>query len=434
VRRSLAIQSFLISSLIILIFVTPLALFVRSSSRDRAIADAKSDARALTPILSLAGDPRVTGAISSIGRRARPRQLSVVFPDGSVLGADEVIDQDRLANPSALARARKGESLVVSSTPLRGEVLYEPVLRSNASLAIIRVFVPTSELRRNVAQRWLILAVLGVFLVGLAVFVSDRIGRTLVSSVGGLAETANRLGRGDVTARNEPTGPPEVQEVGRSLNALADRIDELLGTERAAAADLQHRLRTPVTALRAEISAMRHEPSVRKLDAGLDELTRTIDEIIREAAQPTRRGIGVRSEFCRTVRDRVAFWAVLAEDQRRVMTVSIPDSEASVAVVSSDVGAVVDALIDNVFSHTPDGTEFSVEVSRSAAEVTLRVRDFGPGFSGSSQGGIIRGASGTGSTGLGLDIVRKTVEGAGGRIEKRSGPGAVVEVTLPCTE
>jgi signal transduction histidine kinase len=268
-------------------------------------------------------------------------------------------------------------------------------------------------------------------MVGLAVFVSDRIGRKLVSSVGSLADTANRLGRGDVTARNEPTGPPEVQEVGRSLNALADRIDELLGTERAAAADLQHRLRTPVTALRAEISAMRHEPSVRRLDAGLDELTRTIDEIIREAAQPTRRGIGVRSDFCEAVRNRVAFWSVLAEDQRRAMTVSISPDEAIVAVISSDVGAVVDALIDNVFSHTPEGTAFAVDVHRTSSNVVMRVQDFGPGFSGD---GIVRGSSGTGSTGLGLDIVRKIVEGAGGQIEKRSSSGACVEVTLPCTE
>jgi signal transduction histidine kinase len=429
VRRSLALQSFLISSLIILIFVIPLALQVRSGAHDRAITDAKSDARALTPILSLAGDPRVTGAISSIGRRARPRQLSVVFPDGSVLGADEVIDQDRLANPSALSRARGGESFVVDSSG--GEVLYEPVLRSNASLAVIRVFVPRSELLNQVGQRWLILGVLGVGLVGLAVFVSDRIGRKLVSSVGSLAETANRLGRGDVTARNEPTGPPEVQEVGRSLNALADRIDELLGTERAAAADLQHRLRTPVTALRAEISAMRHEPSVRRLDAGLDELTRTIDEIIREAAQPTRRGIGVRSNFCEAVRTRVAFWSVLAEDQRRPMTVSISSTEATVAVISSDIGAVVDALIDNVFSHTPEGTAFAIEVGRTTNEVVMRVKDFGPGFSGDE---IVRGSSGTGSTGLGLDIVRKIVEGAGGRIEKRSQSGACFELTLPCTD
>ncbi len=428
-RRSLALQSFLISILIVLVFAVPLALLIRTSARQRAIGDAKNDARALTPILSLAGDPRVAGALDSIGRRSSPRTLSVVFPDGSVLAAGEVIETDPLANPPALARARKGESFVISSPG--GQVVYEPVLRSNASLAIIRVFVPSSELFKDVDRRWMMLFGLSVGLIALAVVLADRLGRSLVASVDGLANTANRLGRGDVTARNDSTGPPEIREVGKSLNALADRIDELLGTERAAAADLQHRLRTPVTALRAEISSMRHDPSVRRLDAGLDELTRTIDEIIREAAEPTRRGIGVRSEFVDMVRQRVAFWAVLAEDQRRPLKVAMTAERATIAMVANDVGALVDILIDNVFSHTPEGTALAIEVTRKRSSVSLIVSDSGPGFPSRQ---IERGRSGSGSTGLGLDIVRKLVEGAGGHLETADSNGARVTITLPCAD
>ncbi len=426
-RRLLALQSFFLSVLIVLVFAVPLALLIRSSARQRAIGAGKNDARALTPILSLAGDPRVTGALNSISRRSSPRLITVVFPDGSILGGGEVVDRDPIANPKALARARDGESFVVPAPG--GQVVYEPVLRSNASLAIIRVFIPKTELLRNVGRQWLILLGLSGVLIALAVVVADRLGRSLVASVDGLANTANRLGRGDVTARNASTGPREIREVGKALNALADRIDELLGTERAAAADLQHRLRTPVTALRAEISSMRHEPHIRRLDAGLDELTRTIDEIIREAAQPTRRGIGVRSDFVDIVRKRVSFWAVLAEDQDRALHVSISEQDAPVAMVASDVGAVIDILIDNVFSHTPEGTPFAISVSRERSAVRLTVSDSGPGFSNTS---IERGRSGSGSTGLGLDIVRKLVEGAGGRLETTVAGGACVVVTLPC--
>lgn len=428
-RRSLALQSFLISVLIVLVFAVPLALLTRTSARQRAIGDARNDARALTPILSLAGDPRVAGALDSIGRRSGPRKLSVVFPDGSVLAAGEVVERDPIADPQALARARTGESFVLAASG--GQVVYEPVLRSNASLAIIRVFVPRSELLRDVGKRWAMLLGLSLGLIALAVALADRLGRSLVASVGGLASTANRLGRGDVTARNDSTGPPEVREVGRALNALADRIDELLGTERAAAADLQHRLRTPVTALRAEISSMRHEPSIRRLDLGLDELTRTIDQIIREAAEPTRRGIGIRSEFVETVRQRVAFWAVLAEDQHRPLTVAMKTESATIAMLATDVGAMVDVLIDNVFSHTPEGTPFSIEVSRESSVVNMVVSDSGPGFASRR---IERGMSGSGSTGLGLDIVRKLVEGAGGRFVTADDGGARVTISLPCTD
>jgi signal transduction histidine kinase len=45
---------------------------------------------------------------------------------------------------------------------------------------------------------------------------------------------------------------------------------------------------------------------------------------------------------------------------------------------------------------------------------------------------LVRGVSGTGSTGLGLDIVRKTASAVGGRVETsdRPGGGAVVRVVL----
>ena len=410
-------------------FVVPLGLSIRSTARVRALTLARSDARALTPILSLAGDPRVTGQVDAVARRALPRLLSVVFPDGSVLGSGEVIEPDPLADPKAIARARSPETFVAHVD--RGAVLYEPVLRSNATLAVIRVFVPRSQLQRGVYRSWLFLGSVGVSLVGLAALLADRIGRSVVRSVGDLAETATRLGSGDTTARVLPSGPREVRAVGVALNQLAGRIDELLGTERAAVADLSHRLRTPVTALRAEVSTVDDRAGLRRVEVGLDELTRTIDQIIRDAAQPVRRGIGVSSDLVEAVSHRTTFWGVLAEDQRRTMTIELAAEVVSVPIVASDLSVVIDALLDNVISHTPEASPFSVKVRAGHDRAYLIIDDDGPGF---PEGfGPVRGNSGRGSTGLGLDIARRIVEDAGGSFVTvtRSAGGARVRVDLP---
>ena len=132
-RRSLAIRSLLVSAFLVAVFVVPLALLVRSSAEAQALTLGRSDARALTPLLSLAGDPRVAGQIDAVARRALPRILTVVFPDGSVLGDGEVIDRDSLADAVALARARAPETFQTHRHG--GIILYEPVLRSNGSLA-----------------------------------------------------------------------------------------------------------------------------------------------------------------------------------------------------------------------------------------------------------------------------------------------------------
>jgi signal transduction histidine kinase len=81
----------------------------------------------------------------------------------------------------------------------------------------------------------------------------------------------------------------------------------------------------------------------------------------------------------------------------------------------ADIGAAVDALIQNVFAHTPDGTGMRIEVTaRIEGGGVLLVADDGPGFpeSDSLDGAVARGASGT-STGLGLDA-RRTAEASGG--------------------
>ena len=428
-RRSLAIRSLLVSAFIVAVFVVPLALLVRSSAEARALTLGRSDARALTAILSLAGDPRVAGQIDAVARRALPRVLTVVFPDGSVLGDGEVIDRDPLADAVSLARARAPETF--QTRQHGGIVLYEPVLRSNGSLAVIRVLVPHGQLVSGVYRSWLLLGLVGVALVALAVLASDRIGRSVVRSVDRLADTARRLSRGDVRARVVPAGPREVKAVGVALNQLADRIDELLGTERAAIADLSHRLRTPVTALRAEVSTVADRSGLRRVELGIDELTKTIDQIIRDAAQPVRRGIGIVSDLAEIGRQRVAFWGVLAEDQHRRLTVDVAGQPLLVAVVASELAAMFDALIDNVFSHTPEGSGFTVTIRTTGEAVLLIVDDEGCGFVAGFD--PVRGASGRGSTGLGLDIVRRIAAEANGSLLMltRADGGARVQVELP---
>lgn len=428
-RRSLAIRSLLVSALTVIVFVVPLAVLVKILAAERALTLGRSDARALAPVLSIAGDPRVTGAIVNVAQRAAPRQVTVVFPDGSVLGAGEVVDVDPIADPVALRRAREGQSFEQPTSS--GTIVYEPVLRSNATIAVIRVEVPRSQLIRGVYRNWAILGAIGAVLIGLSVFVSDRLGRSVVRDVDRLADTAFRLGRGDVSVRADPSGPKEIREVGVALNQLADRIDELLGMERAAVADLSHRLRTPVAALRLEMLALDDQESNERVEFALEELTRTVDQIIKDAAHPVQRGIGVSADLARVVADRFAFWKVLADEQHREASCVVPDDPVYVAIVSSELASVVDVMLDNVFSHTLESVGFAVEVKGANELAVLTVSDSGAGFP--SGFGFVRGGSGSGSTGLGLDIARRVAESVGGSLEIRVKPsgGAIVTFTVP---
>jgi signal transduction histidine kinase len=84
--------------------------------------------------------------------------------------------------------------------------------------------------------------------------------------------------------------------------------------------------------------------------------------------------------------------------------------------------------VGNVFAHTEPGIGFEVATGRSDGVAWLVVSDEGPGLPGSWIGE--RGVSGAGSTGLGLDIARRTAEMGGGTLEMGDRPrgGAVVTV------
>jgi signal transduction histidine kinase len=128
------------------------------------------------------------------------------------------------------------------------------------------------------------------------------------------------------------------------------------------------------------------------------------------------------------VGERVRFWSVLAEEERRAVTVELPVTSVPVRVAAPDLAAAVDALLGNVFAHTPEGTGFRVAVrvcGDGTAEVV--VADDGPGLPDPAAA-LARGRSGGGSTGLGLDIARRTAEASGGTVRLTSSPAGTTVV------
>jgi len=276
------------------------------------------------------------------------------------------------------------------------------------------VFISDDALTAGVAQSWIVLGMLGAVLVVIAALVADRLGRSMVQPVNELSVVASKMGHGDLSVRVEPAGPPEVEEVGIELNRLAERITRLLQDERESAADLAHRLRTPLTAARLSVDGLEDGPHKERLIADLDELQRTTDFIIREARRPVRRESEEGCDISVVVTGRVDFWLPLAEEQGRTVNVVVAEGAAPVSVPQGDAEAMIDALLENALSHTPEGTGMKVDVSFDGDDVVISVEDAGQGFVDGSV--IDRGASSADSTGLGLDIVVRTAERTGGGV------------------
>jgi signal transduction histidine kinase len=103
-----------------------------------------------------------------------------------------------------------------------------------------------------------------------------------------------------------------------------------------------------------------------------------------------------------------------------------------VRLSSRDAEATVDALIGNVFAHTPEGRGYAVALWRHDETVELAVDDAGAGIADPAAA-LARGVTRAGSTGLGLDIARRSAEAAGGSLAIERSPlgGARVRLLLP---
>lgn len=428
-RRRLILVSGAVTAMVVVAFLLPLSLMIRDLAADQAVTTGQNEAEELAQLVALlAPSSDARAAADAIRLDRGTYAASIILADTS--GTNREVLGDPIPASENIDAAVNGAAFRAAIPG--GQAIYQPVLLPNTDEAVVvRVFVPDDALTEGVNRSLAILVVLGSLLVLIAIVVADRLGRSIVEPVRELSATAAILGEGNLEARVTPSGPPEVQEVANELNDLADRIVRLLRMEREAAADLSHRLRTPLTAVRLDAEALPPGPGAQRLLDDLDELERTVDYVIREARRPGRTDAAGNSDLAAVAAERVGFWTALAEEQGRNLEYMSDGEPAKVAIGIDDAMAMIDALIGNVFAHTEEGVDFTVAVaSVEPGQIMLIVDDRGPGFGAEM---AERGLSAGGSTGLGLDIATRTANSAGGRLTVgTSGTGGGrVTVTLP---
>ncbi|MEV0845554.1 HAMP domain-containing sensor histidine kinase [Streptomyces sp. NPDC049954] len=434
-RWALVKVCLLATTLVVLAFAVPLGLVVEQTAHDRAVSRAERMAAAIAPTLSVTTERGPLERAMATVAEGGPDRLAVHIPAGAGAPAQEA-GRQRAGDGDIDTVRRTGHT---TSVPVPGgRALLRPAALGTGQIAVIEVYVPQGEAGRGVTGTWLLLGGVGVLLVVGAVAVADRLGVRMVRPATQLAAAAQELGEGRLGVRVAEQGPAELRMAAAAFNSMADRVTGLLAAERELAADLSHRLRTPLTALRLNAASLGNSPAAEQTRSAVEQLEREVDTLIRSARSAHTAGKRPDRACCdvaEAVRERMAFWSALAEDEGRAARVSGVGRAVSVPVARGELSAVLDALLGNVFRHTEEGTAFAVDVVEGAAHdaVFVVVSDAGPGIG--DPGKALRrggGAGAPGSTGLGLDIARRLAESTGGdlRIGRSALGGAEVRLRL----
>jgi len=268
----------------------------------------------------------------------------------------------------------------------------------------------------------------------------------------------------DISARklservSEPRSNDEIRELAGTINALLDRLDSAFRSQEAFVSDASHQLRTPLAILRGELDVLRSKSrEASETEAFLESASEEIDYLSRMVADLltlARMDTGSHSlsmgevSLNDTVLEAVSRYTALARksDVRlQVRMDEAPDSQAITIHGDPDlVRCMIENLVENAIKYTEPGTVVCVTLSRLEMIAILRISDQGRGITLEDRAHVFerffRGketARSAPGAGLGLAIVKRIIDVHKGTIRvlpAESGPGTIMEVTLPTHE
>jgi two-component system, OmpR family, sensor kinase len=231
----------------------------------------------------------------------------------------------------------------------------------------------------------------------------------------------------------------EVARLGRTLNALLDRLQHAIEREQRLLDDASHELRTPLSILKAELDltlSRAREPD--ELEAALRSASEETDRLARLAEDllvlSRARAGGLRIHRERTsLRDLLGracagHQARALERGARIECVAAP---VQVTVDPMRLRQALDNLLDNAIRYGPEaGGLIQVEATVSGGVATVTMENAGPGFADGllpmAFEAFVRGgrdAAPHQGAGLGLAIVRAVAQAHGGTATAENVPG-----------
>jgi signal transduction histidine kinase len=270
-----------------------------------------------------------------------------------------------------------------------------------------------------------------------------------------LRTAAQRLASGDLAARvgvGPVKGRDEIAALGRDFNLMAERIEELLTTQRRLLRDISHELRSPLARLNVALELARRR-SGQEAKGVLDRMEREaerLNELIGQLLTLTKLDSGHDRIAPEPVSLTRLVQAIAAdanfEAQRRQRTVhAVCENELIVHGSEEMLRRAIENVVRNAVRYTVESTRVEITASRrpdrSGDQAVIRIRDHGPGVPDSALPHLFlpfyRVAEArerqTGGAGIGLAITERAVRLHNGTVTAANAAdgGLVIEIVLP---
>jgi signal transduction histidine kinase len=235
-----------------------------------------------------------------------------------------------------------------------------------------------------------IFAVGGSITIAVGILFGLMASSMLLARLRTIAAAARGIAAGDMLARvpSLASAGEEFEDLGRSINLMLERIEELMRRVRHISSDIAHDLRTPLSLLKQNIEGARFgtyapdqlQEVLEQAGEQVDTILNTFESLLKiaqiEAGRVKANAAVDLSSLLTTV---VEDFAPAAEDRGQILMARI---EPNLNVVGEERLLVQLAinLIENAISHTPPGTRIRLAARRTTDGVLLEIGDDGPGI------------------------------------------------------
>jgi two-component system sensor histidine kinase BaeS len=298
------------------------------------------------------------------------------------------------------------------------------------------------------AVRTALLAAFAIALVA-AVIVALALSSRIATPVTRLVAAARRVAAGHYAERVPESGEGEIAELAETFNAMAGSLEATERRRLELVGDVAHELRTPLATLDGYLEGLQDgvvEPApetwtlLRRETGRLNRLIDDLSQLWRAEARQlplTTEAIDVST----LVKDVVDEFRAQAMSR----SLSIEPRVASGLTVHADrdrLAQVLGNYLSNAIRYSPDGAVIDVSAQLGGGDVTVAVRDQGPGLTPEQLEHVFERfyridpsrTRALGGAGIGLAIVRALVDAMGGRAWAESdgpGTGSTFLVALP---
>ncbi|MCF3130533.1 sensor histidine kinase [Streptomyces olivochromogenes] len=342
------------------------------------------------------------------------------------------------------ATASDGDDVRVLTIP---RVLLDPATGTTTNAALMAA-VPlkgTQSTLNDLALILLLVSGVGVVGAGAAGLAVARAGLRPVDKLTEAVEQVARTEDLGVRIPVEEDSEDEIARLSRSFNSMTSALASSRELQQQLIADAGHELRTPLTSLRTNIELLTRSeetgrpipPEDRKallasVKAQMTELASLIGDL-----QELSRSAGQRGERVQVVAFQDTVTAALGRARLRgpELTITADVEPWYVQAEPSALERAVVNILDNAVKFSPDGGTIDVRLEKGV----LTVRDHGPGIPEDELPHVFDrfwrspSARALPGSGLGLSIVARTVQQAGGEVSvtRAEGGGTTATIRLP---